>query len=814
MFRNYLKTALRNLLRQKGYTFINLAGLTLGMASCLLIFQFVAFEYSYDDFNKHADHLYRATLTTSRNNGDSGTQAMTGYALAPALDHEIPAIVRAARLHPNYGTAVMSRPDKPSEVFEEEGVFFADPAFLKMFTYRLVVGDTARALAEPGTVLLSESAALKYFGTDDPTGKTLDISAWIKGSFRVNGVFQDVPANSHLRFDFLLPIDDLLQGSDYRDAETGWTWNNSLTYLQLREGADVSTVEAQMTDVLTRNRGESFRASNTSVHMNAQPLRDIHLNSDVAAPAGVEGSYRTVYFFIAIGVVVLLIALVNYVNLATARSQDRAREVGVRKVVGAKRRQLAVQFLVESALTIALAVIFAVGMAAGLRPVVSSLAGVDLPGAFFASRDVWLGLAATTAATTLLAGLYPAFVLSSFRPISVLKAKAGAFARRLWLRQGLVVLQFVASIVLLVGTVVVYRQLGYVRTMDLGLDLEQVIVVPGPRVMDEGADNATRLATFRQALGQVPGVQASATSGTVPGEGFSWYTSGLRRATADPGAAVEGAVTSIDSTFAHLYGLELVAGEGFRHASFVRGEGEPVPVLANETAVTEMGFDSPAAAIDQFVVMGGNEGRIVGVLRDFNWSSAHTKRENILFTPTRAGSEISIRLRTKNLPNTLAAIEPLYAQYFPGNPFRYTFVDEQFEAQYRDDERFASLFGLFAGLAVAIACLGLFGLASFATQQRRKEIGVRKVLGATVPGIVGLLARDFIKLVLVAVVIAVPAAYLVTDRWLDSFAYRTEITWEIFVAGGLAALVIALLTVSYQSLSAAVTNPVETLQYE
>ncbi len=814
MLTNYFKTGLRNLLRKKDNTFINLAGLTLGMASCLLIFQFVAFEYSYDDFNEHADNLHRVTLTMSRNNADPGTQAMTGHALAPALAREIPAIVRSARLHPNFGTAVISRPDNPSAVFEEEGLFFADPAFLKMFTYPLVAGNTARALAESGTVLLSESAARKYFGSDNPIGGTLDVTAWIEGSFRVNGVFRDVPANSHLRFDFLLPMDDLLQGSNYSNPETGWSWNNFLTYLQLRKGADVSSVEMLMTDVLMRNLGESYRASNTAVQMNAQPLGDIHLDADVVAPAGVTGSYRTVYFFIAIGVVVLLIALVNYVNLATAQAEDRAREVGVRKVVGAQRNQLTTQFIVESALTIGVAVVLAVGLAAVLRPVVSSLVGVDLPAALFASRGVWLGLAGTTAVATLLAGLYPAFVLSSFRPIAVLKGKAGGVARGLWLRKGLVVLQFATSIVLLVGTLVVLRQLGYVRAMDLGLELEQVVVVPAPRVLAEGAEDATRIATFRQELSQVPGVQASATSGTVPGQGFSWYTSGLRRATADPAEAVEGAVTSIDSSFAQIYGLELIAGEGFRHVSSTRREGEPTPVLANETAVMAMGFDSPAIAIDQRVALGGNEGRIVGVLRDFTWSTAHTMRENIVFTPTHAGSEISIRLRTENMPITLAAIERLYTQHFPANPFRYAFVDEQFDAQYREDGRFASLFGLFAALAIAIACLGLFGLASFATQQRTKEIGVRKVLGASVPGIVGLLARDFVKLVLVAIVIAVPAAYFMTDRWLERFAYRTEITWDVFLAGGLAALAIALLTVSYQSVRAAVAEPVETLRYE
>ncbi len=576
MLKNYLTVALRHLARQKGYAFINVAGLTLGLAGCLIIFQYVAFEYSFDRFNANASDLYRITQTVARNGEAAEVDGLGGYAMGPALAQEVPEIERFARLHPDYTHPILSNPAQPDKAFQEERVYYADPAFLQMFSYPLVTGDTAQALAEPGTLLLSESAARKYFGSEDALGQVLDVTGWISGAFRVNGVFRDIPANSHLQFDVLLPMADLLQKSDYSDPTSGWTWHNFYTYVQLRRDADLPEVERKLTDVLMSNRGDDLRETHTTAHLNAQPLRDVHLNGAVFAPEAVTGSYRTVYFFTVIGIVTLLIALINYVNLATARALDRAREVGVRKVVGARRGQLVTQFLVESALTNLAAVALAVVVARAFQPLVDTLAGTQLALPLWESPWLWAAFFATFCAGTLLAGLYPALVLASFRPVVVLKGRAGSFAARLWLRQGLVVLQFAASVVLVVGTAIVYQQLDYMRHLDLGMDLEQVLTVPGPRVLPGQVDNAQAIGTLTQALRQVPSVRQVATSNTVPGQGFQWYTN-VRRAAADPSTNVEGPERGSTRASPGFTASSWWPARGSRGSLSPRSKGSPCP---------------------------------------------------------------------------------------------------------------------------------------------------------------------------------------------------------------------------------------------
>ncbi len=814
MFKNYFTTALRNLQRRKGYSFINIAGLTFGLACCLIIFQYVAFEYSFDDFNPNTAQLYRVTQTNIKGGGEPQRSALCGYGMGPALAQGVPEVTRFARIHPDYSNPVIANAAEPEKVFKEERVFYADAAFLHMFSYPLMMGDATQALTAPNTMLISATAARKYFGEENPLGKALNVNGWIDGAFNVNGVFRDVPANSHLQFDFLLSVPDLLEKSAYKDPKHEWTWSNFTTYVQLRGDANVAAVEQKFTEILLRHRGEDYKRTNTQASLRAQPLNEIHLNDAVIAPKAVQGNRRTVYFFIIIALITLVIALVNYVNLATARSLDRSREVGVRKAVGAQRQQLVTQFLFESALTNFAAFVLALVLVEILRPFINHLAGVQLTDWAWANPTLWIAAFAMFCVGTLLAGLYPAFALSSFKPVSVLKAKAGSTATRLWLRQGLVLLQFAASVGLLAGTIVVYAQLDHMQNMELGIDLEQIITVPGPRVLAEGAESEQAISRLLNELRQVPAVRHIATSSALPGSGFNWYSSDLRRETADPASNVSGALAWVDSSFAALYGLELIAGSGFKGISSNTPEGEPRPVILNETAVKAVGFDTPSDALQRLVTLSGSKFRVVGVYRDFSWSSAHAPIENMLFTIREVGGQLSIKLRTENLPQTLSAIERIYRTLFPGNPFNYSFIDEKFAEQYRNDRRFAALFSVFAGLAILIACLGLFGLAAFAAAQRTKEIGVRKVLGASVAGIVALLSKEFVKLVLLANLIAWPLAYFAMNNWLRDFAYRIELGWWMFALSGGVALLIALLTVSTQAIKAALTNPVEALRYE
>jgi putative ABC transport system permease protein len=813
MVKNYLLVALRNLARQRGHSFINILGLTVGLASCLLIFQHVSFEYSFDRFHKNEPELHRVIMALGQEGDVKQEATYTPLILGPTLVETVPEVVRYTRVHPMYTPAMVSNAADPGRVFEEDEAFYVDRAFLEMFSFSLAAGDPREAL-EPWSVLITQGMARKYFGDQNPIGEVLDIRGHVDGEYRVAGILRDLPDNSHLRFEMLLPVEDVVREGQYAAEADGWSSNNFITYVQLIPGADVADVDRKMTAVLEERRGVNLREGGFEGYLRAQPLRDVYLNAEVMAFATTAGSYRTVYFFTIIGLVTLLIALVNYVNLATARALDRAREVGVRKAIGAQRRQLIGQFMSESALTIGAAALLAVAVAAALMPIVNNVAGTHLSSGLWLNPGFWAASLGTLIVATLLAGLYPAFVLSAFQPVAVLKGKVGTVGGQLWLRRGLVVFQFGAAVVLIGGTLVVYHQLQYMRSMDLGLDLEQVITVPGPRIVEEGTTPTQARVTFAEELRREPGVRQIATSWALPGQGFNWHGATVWRAEQEQTASIRGVVTYVDTSFAPLYGLEVLAGTLFddRHPTW--GTTAPWPVLANETAVRALGFTTAEEALDHPILIVGNEVRIVGVLRDFNWSSAHEERENIFFGRTTAGGHFSIRVAADELPATIAAIEDAYLGMFPGNVFRYRFADEAFGAAYREDRRFATLFSLFAGLAIAIACLGLFGLATFTAQQRKKEIGVRKVLGSSVAGLVALLSKDFLKLVILAVVLGSPVVYLLMGRWLEGFAYRIELGPGVFLLVGFLTVLIALLTVSFQAVRAATADPVKAIRTE
>ncbi|MEO0558154.1 MAG: ABC transporter permease [Bacteroidota bacterium] len=823
MFKNYLKVAARALARQKGYATINVLGLALGLACCLLIARFVAHEMSYDSFHEKADTLYRVTLGESEVGEAFEVSAHTALALGPALEDAFPEVTASARTLAVIasGMAVIASSDDPSRVFEERGVLYADASLFDLFTYPLVSGEPSQALTEPGTVLLSESSAKKYFGDASPIGQRLNIRGALGGEYRVNGVFADVPATSHLQFDIVAPLADVLERPMYADGDGAWGWNNFFTYVQLQEGTDLEAFSEKATALLMETElGAEYVAANVTPRLAAQPIWDIHLNSEVESSDVNRGSYQTVFFFGIIGFITLLIALVNYVNLATARALDRAGEVGVRKAIGAYRGQLMTQFLAESAVTNAMALVLAAGLAIGLQPIVNRVLGMEISGALWVAPGLWAGFAVIFLIGTLLAGLYPAFVLSSFRPVAALKGQAQGAGSELWLRRGLVVLQFGASIVLVAGVAVVYSQLNHMRGLDSGIDMEQVIQVPGPRIAPRGADGASlyesRAAAeqvFKDELLAMSDVRSVATSYSLPGRGLS-YGSEVRLESADPSDIEEAAMTWVSDGFTEVYGLDVIAGNGIEALPESIEDGEREDVVVNESLVRALGLASPSEAIGEPIDMGGDPKRIVGVLRDFSWFSAHEDRENVLLGRMQSGGSFSIKVAGSGLPQTLANIEALYGRLYAGNPFRYAFVDDLFDEQYEADQRFATLFSVFAGLAVFIACLGLFGLAAFSARKRTKEIGVRKVLGASVASVIRLLSVDFLRLVGLAFVLAAPVAYLLLQRWLDGFAARIDLGPGVFLLAGGLVLLIALATVSSQALRAATVDPVRALRSE
>jgi putative ABC transport system permease protein len=574
-------------------------------------------------------------------------------------------------------------------------------------------------------------------------------------------------------------------------------------------------IEPILTDVLYRNMRSLIEERNAEVKAVLQPLSGVYFDRETIAEMIETGNASTAYFLSIIAVIILIIALVNYINLTTAQALDRAKEVGMRKVVGASRRQLIVQFLLESALINISALGLALVSARMLMPVLNLLAGTDLTGAIWANPVFWVLLTTIFCVVVLLSGLYPAFALSSFRTVSALKGKVTETTSKGTLRKGLVVLQFSASVALLICTGVVYSQLDYMRHLDTGLDLEQILIVTSPRIMPEGIDGLEAELTLKNELSRLASVQSAAYSGNLPGKGFN-FTMQAVPVGVIPSLVREIRHTGIDHAFPDVYGLSLIAGEPFREdMPSPWPQDKPRPVLLNEAAVRALGFtDNEKAVGQQLKAEDGRYYIVHGVLSDFSWSSVHRPREAVLFRFLPTNRFLSLKIDAADVPGTVAAMQKIYDKLFPDDIFQYQFADAAYDEQYREDERFATLFSTFAGLAIFIACLGLFGLSSFTAARRRKEIGIRKVLGATVVSIIGMLSKDFIKLVLIAIIIAAPIAWYTMSRWLENFASSIRISPGVFILASLTVVLIALATVSWQSVKTALANPVKSLRSE
>jgi putative ABC transport system permease protein len=796
MISHLLTTTVRQITRNKVFSLINIVGLATGVAVCLLIGKYIAFESSYDKFHAKGQDIYRVTSTFY-------TQAVVdeydGYDLGPALVQSFPEIETYARIH-GAGSLVTFTKDGQEFRYREPLMLYVDNSFLEIFSFKVLQGDASTALRNGNSIILTESIAKKYFGNADPLGKVIQLhDGWTPGLFEVSAVIQDKPANSHFNFEFLLPIEPLLQTDFYRNQHQ--RWDNFHTYVQLRVGVTANDIESKIPGFISTYRGDD-KGIDAKASLEFQPLLDIHYSPDLNNP----GTGRiTIYLFGAIAIFVLAIAWINYINLSTARAVERAREVGVKKAIGATKKQLIVQFFFESALVNLVSVLIAAGLALVLLPTLNNITGRSF--SFDFSEPAWLfALSILFLIGTLVAGAYPALVLSSFRTTEVIKGKVRDQSKSWSLRNGLVGFQFACSLLLLVATSVIFRQVYFMQSQDKEFNTKHTVIVKGPE-LSEQKDASERISSFRSELLQYPFVSKVATSFSVPGYEAS-LSVGIRPLGRPLNENRIGNVYYVDPYFMDLYGIALLSGKTWDPKS----KGDLQSIVINEEAVHTLGLKDVEAAVGETLILPFDTARIIGVVKNHHWSSMKRPYSPMIFYAEEVGGgNISVQLNG-NDHAALETIEKKYKSDFPGDAFSYYFVDDYYRDQYREEEVFGELFTAFSVLAVLIGCLGLWGLAAFTTLRRKKEISIRKTLGASAGSVTILLVRQFLKPLFIGGVIVLPLAWMAGQSWLERFPYRIAFSADILLLPLLALLLVALFTVSYQTLRVAHSNPVDSLK--
>lgn len=808
MLRNYIKIALRNIRKNPGYSFINISGLALGMGVCILILLYVQYEISYDKYHDNSDRIVRATRAWFNQDGE--TSLHLGHAappFGPMLENDfegtVEEMVRFFQVNP-----LLRYEDKS---FVEDRFFFVDPEVFEMFSWNMINGDPATALTYPDGIVLTESTARKYFGDEDPMGKSFEGEVQgVNLQFQVRGIMEDVPENSHFKFDFLASMGPVVQFYGGQAAMMqNFGSNNFATYLLLPEGYDYQRLQDQIAEFIDRNLGREGqdRPASEGTMLILQPLTDIHLHSNLDSEIEANSRIEYIYIYTAIALFILIIACINFMNLSTARSVKRAVEVGLRKVIGANRASLIRQFIGESMVMALLSLFFAIFLVELTLPYANDFIDKSLSFNLLENYVQIFGLIGIVTFVGLVAGSYPAFFLSGFEPASVLKGtfKAGKIHERF--RSVLVITQFAISIALIVCMLIVYTQLDFMRNKDLGFDKENIAVLPTSQQINSNYE------TIRQRLLFHPGILNVSQASRVP--------SGRLLDSQGTSAEVDGELREIDFRIADIhvsheyletFDIHLVAGRNF---DINLASDSTQSFILNESAIKTIGWSSADEAIDKEFHYGNRRGRIIGVMQDFNFESLHQSIAPIVFLiPDDRINSIAVKIRENERQAALDFLEEQWATLRPGYPFSYYFVQENFDEQYNAEERLGTLFGFFAVLAIIIAALGLYGMASFTTQQRVKEIGIRKVLGASVSQIVLRLSTKFTALVLIAIAIAIPVAWFAMNEWLSNFAYKIDIPIWAFTMAGTTALLIALITISWQSIKAAVANPVESLRSE
>jgi putative ABC transport system permease protein len=820
MIKNYFKTAWRNLWKNKTFSFINIAGLAIGMAACLLILQYVSFELSYDQFNKNAGDIYRVYNDRFQNGKLIQHGTITYSAIGKAMQDDYPEVVNHVRVEPFRQTIITYGEKK----IGEQNLVAVDNSFFSVFTYPIVAGDTKTPLMAPNTVVLSEDLARKIFDIRDNNFQpVIDRGVIIQRDsipYKVTAICRNVPENSHLQFDLLVSYVSLYKGgnNDWGQADYDFTDSDFWHYIQLKHGTDYKSLEAKL-PAFSQRHFQGAKVSGTDEKFYLQPLSRAHLYSDFEYEIGKTGSATTVWGLLIIAVLIIIIAWVNYINLTTAKSMERAKEVGVRKVAGATRQQLMRQFLSESFIINIVALVIALVMVTLVQNGFNRLVQHQLSLLYVFQKglngySITVALVSLILAGIVVSGFYPAFVLSSFRPILVLKGKYAASHKGIVLRKALVIGQFAITVALIIGSFVVYKQIKFVNAQNLGMNISQMLVVKPPQLTAWDSTFIDKTNTFTEQLKQLPRVKGATTSWNIPG-GETGRSFSVRRADQDSTVRFTMRQSGIGIDYLKVYKIKLLAGRDYTYTDFNPDFSKLHNIILNESATKLLGYASPQDAVGKSIIRGSKKWDVVGVIDDYHQKSLRYAVEpTMLFPAYGTGSYISIKIDTKDLPNTVAAVKKKFDAFFPGNLFDYFFLDDHFNEQYKNDRLFGKVFAIFAAFAIFIACLGLLGLSLFATAQRTKEIGVRKVLGASVTNIVTLLSKDFIKLVVIAFVIASPAAWFVMHNWLQDFAYRIEMTWWVFFGAGLLAVIIALGTISFQAIKAAIANPVKSLRTE
>ncbi len=794
MIKNYFKIAWRNLKKNRLYAFVNIVGLTVGIVSCLLIGIYIKHELSYDRFNQNADKIVRVTMDYNFG-GDAQKIAVTGTKIGPQFKRTFPQIADFVRIEKS--TRVIGY---KSLLFKEKSFLYAEPSFFKIFSFKLLRGDAANALNTNDKIVITQTAAKKYFAKEDPIGKVLKVG---DKNFMVSAIAADAPTNSQIQFDFIVPFSVL----DVAKTED-WTSANNMTYLLVKNKNQVEPLATAITNYMKKvDRDELKLGSGQHLTYHLEPLTSIHLYSNLTDGLEPGGSVVYIYILIVVAVLILVIAGVNYVNLSIAQSAGRGAEIGIRKVLGAARQQLFKQFIGESLLVTAIAVVLAIWLCYILLPFFNQVSGKQFQFSALFDPIILLCLAALGVVIGFLAGAYPALLLSNVKLAKILKS-GFSFTSGQSVRRSLIVFQFVISVFLIISTVVILQQLAYIHNKDLGYNKSNVVVLP--------IDYRTipQVDELKKVIRNIPGVQSVASANSEPVD-VKWGDAIQTR----DGKSLTVNALPMDEDFIKTMQLKIIAGSDFTHADLLQMDTSNkrknfhYTFMLNESAARALGW-TPQQAVGKEISK-YHTGRIKAVVKDFNFKSFHDPIGPLLiFLDHEQTQDMFVRVTGSNTASTIAGLEKLWKDRIPYRPFEYKFLDDEYDALYRTEQRTAGVFTTFSAIAILLACMGLFAVAAYSVMQRTKEIGIRKVLGANIPSIILLISKDFLLLVIIATVIASPIAWYTSGKWLQDFAYRINIQWWIFIAAGAASLIIAGLTVSVQALKAALMNPVKSLKSE